>query len=99
MGIANDKRLLSKEGRVTQYAHLDGDDLHIETIEDCQPLVDAAKILADKTPGKDFRLAAIVPGEVFNQAFREGWLHDKAQWKKWMNDPDNKRFRVWGGRM
>lgn len=99
MEIARGKRLLSKEGRVTEIAHLDGDDLHIETREDCTPLVEAAKILSDEPPGKDFRLAAIIPNEVYNQAFREGWLHDKAQWKKWMNDPANVRFRVWKGRM
>jgi len=96
------KELFSKDGLRTQIAHLDGDDLHIQTIDNCEPLVREAKIMADAiadNPPKDFRLAAVVPGWVFDQAAREGWLNDKKAWKKWMNDPENKAFRVWGGRM
>jgi len=102
MSIAHRKELLSKEGRITEIAHLDGDDLHIETIEDCEPLVREASRLADviaDSPPKDFRLAVVVPHYVMDRAYREGWFHDKEAWKRWMNDGENARFRVWKGRM
>jgi hypothetical protein len=29
----------------------------------------------------------------------EGWFHDKKAWKRWANDPNNRDFRVWKGRL
>ena len=55
-------------------------------------IVEAAKILSDETPGKDFRLAAVIPQTVLDQAMIEGWFHDKAAWRKWAKDPDNRAF-------
>lgn len=102
MTIGHRKEILSQTRGRIEIAHLDGDALHIETREECQPLLDYAKhmqdVLADAPP-KHYRLAAVVPSVVMDQAAREGWLHDKAAWKRWMNDIDNKRFRVWTGRM
>ena len=49
--------------------------------------------------GRHFRLAARIPMTVVNQAIAEGWVHDRERWKRWMNDPDNKKHRVWGGRV
>jgi len=49
--------------------------------------------------GRTFRLAARVPMTVINQAIAEGWLDDRERWKRWLNDPDNRKFRVWGGRV
>jgi hypothetical protein len=42
---------------------------------------------------------AEIPLLVFERAHREGWLHDKAAWRKWLNDPVNKVFRVTDGRV
>ena len=71
----------------------------IETRQDVEPILDAAKLLADEAPGKDFRHAAFIPDVVLEQAFREGWFHDPAAWKRWANDPANARFRTWAGRL
>jgi hypothetical protein len=71
----------------------------IESRQDVEPIIRAAKILADEAPGKDFRHAAFIPEAVLNQAFTEGWFHDKAAWKRWANDPANECFRTWKGRM
>lgn len=84
--------------RLTIY-HEDGNKRHIETRQDCTHIAEAAKILAEDAPGKDFRLAALIPEEVLNQAMLEGWFHDKKAWKKWANDPANEHFRVWKGRL
>jgi hypothetical protein len=32
-------------------------------------------------------------------AQREGWADDMVKWKAFLNDPDNKAFRIWPGRL
>jgi hypothetical protein len=96
------KALLSAdEGsrRLTIYHEMDDGKHIIETRQDCQHIVDAAKILSEQAPGKDFRLAAVIPQVVLDQAMREGWFGDKKAWKRWANDPNNRDFRVWKGRL
>jgi hypothetical protein len=70
----------------------------VETRQEVSHIIDAAKMLADETPGKDFRHMAYVPKTVLDQAFNEGWFHDKAAWKRWLNAPENQCFRTWKGR-
>jgi hypothetical protein len=71
----------------------------VETRQDVTHIVEAAKILSEEAPGKDFRLAAVIPQTVLDQAMLEGWFHDKKAWKRWANDPNNRDFRVWKGRL
>lgn len=71
----------------------------VETRQDVDHIVQAAKILADEKPGKDFRHAAFIPQTVLDQAFNEGWFHDPKAWKRWANDPANDCYRTWKGRL
>ena len=71
----------------------------LETRQDVEPIVEAARILADAAPGRDFRHAAFIPDVVLERAMREGWLHDRQAWKRWANDPANAAFRTWPGRL
>lgn len=71
----------------------------VESRQDVTHIVEAAKIMAEEKPGKDFRHAAYIPETVLNQAMVEGWLHDRAAWKKWANDPANACYRTWNGRL
>lgn len=89
---------LPAERRKTVFHKEDGK-IHIETRQDVSHIVEAAKIMADETPGKDFRHAAFIPEEVINQAFSQGWFHDPKAWKKWANDPQNECYRTWKGRL
>lgn len=84
--------------RKTEYVEEDGK-TYIQTKQDCQSIVDAAKAMSELPQSKDFKHVAIIPQEVINQAMLEGWFHDKARWKKWANDPDNRAFRVTEGRL
>lgn len=84
--------------RLTIYHEMGNGKNLIETRQDVTHIVEAAKILSDVPPGKDFRHVAVIPKAVMDQAMIEGWFHDKAAWKKWANDPDNRDFRVWKGR-
>ena len=97
---SNSKRLLSAFNGQKEYFHPDIDGkggFGIETIYECEPIIERAKMLSELTPGDTFRHAAIIPPHVWDQACREGWQNDKARWKKWANDPDNRAFRTWPG--
>lgn len=96
------RELLDQTERSQLIGHLDLADrkAHFEEREDVEPLIRAAEILSDDPPkGEWWRHAGYIPASVFNQAAREGWLHDKKAWKRWLNDPDNKKFRTWKGRV
>ena len=55
--------------------------------------------LRDMPVGKDFRHVAEVPQIIWEKAVQEGWSHDQDQWKRWLNDPANKVFRTWQGKL
>lgn len=71
----------------------------VETRQDVEPIIEAAKILSEMTPGREMRHAAFIPKTVLDQAFNEGWFNDPKAWKKWANDPANACFRTWPGRL
>lgn len=77
-----------------------GGAMHFVTQQDCDGIVAANRRDAEVDQSKrQFRLAARIPLAVVDQATKEGWLHDKARWRRWLNDPDNRAFRVSGGRV
>ena len=45
------------------------------------------------------RHVAEVPQVIWEKAVQEGWSKDKDAWKKWLNDPANKVFRTWPGKI
>ena len=84
---------------VTQDLDADGV-YHIHTKQNVQPVIDNVKMLSEvTTPGKDLRHVAEIPMVVVQKAMREGWFNDKAKMKAWLNNPDNKVFRVWEGKV
>lgn len=84
--------------RVTIFHQEDGK-TRVETRQDVEPVIQAARILRDQPPGKDFRHAAFIPESELNRAFVEGWFHDETAWKRWANDPANACYRTWEGRL
>lgn len=71
----------------------------IEQRQDVEHIVEAAKVLSNEPPGKDFRRVALIPESELNRAFLEGWFHDAEAWKRWANDPGNRAYRTWEGRL
>lgn len=53
----------------------------------------------EKLKKQDLRPVAEVPMVIVEKAMQEGWYNDPAAWKRWLNDPDNKAFRVWEGKV
>ena len=88
----------SKTGSTSEFITED-DKIIYHTKQDIQPVIEHCKTLAENKPGKDFRHVAEVPMVIYQKAMREGWVKDKAKWKKWLNDPDNKVFRTWQGKV
>lgn len=54
-----------------------------------------AREAEENAPFATNRLLAKVPMTVYEQSLVEQW--DEADWKRWLNDPDNAAFRVWRG--
>lgn len=100
--MSTKKLLLSAFANYREVGYFDEErpnDLLIKTFEDCEPIIERAKMLSEMEPGKDFRHAAIIPRHVLDRAYREGWFNDKEKWKAWANDPSNKAFRTWPGNL
>jgi hypothetical protein len=74
--------------------HIEDGKTFVETRQDCQHIVDAAKVLADEPPDPStgLRFIGYIPDTVWNQAVAEGWIGDKERWRQWMQDPDNRAF-------
>lgn len=96
------KILTASYNGLLEYQHIDPmrpGDLIVETFQDCAPILEHTKELREGPVGKEWRHAACIPMYFIDKAAKEGWLHDKAKWKAWMNDPDNKLFRTWPGQI
>jgi hypothetical protein len=67
---------------------------------DCTSIVEENKALREAQTGKEtFRLMARIPVTLYEKAIREGWANDERKWQAWLNDPDNRMFRVDEGRV
>ena len=98
--MTSKKGLLSADPlarRVTIFHAEDGKH-YLETRQDAEPLVEAAKVLAEVPPDPDtgWRFIGVIPDTTWDEAVRDGWLHDKAKWRAWFRDRDNRQFN--GGR-
>lgn len=51
--------------------------------------------LGEEQTGSMKLIARGVPVHVYEQSVREDW--DDRRWAQWLNDPDNRAFRVWPG--
>jgi hypothetical protein len=83
-------------GRLTIY-HQDGDKKFIESRQDCEHIVKAAKLLADEPPGKDFRHIGFIPETVLNQMLIDGSFHDPKAIIRFLEE--NPAFKTTGGRL
>jgi hypothetical protein len=94
--------------------HLTGDYV-VETLQNCEPIVEAARVLSDMNPGKEFRHVGFIPDIFMDDILRRArvrarqhngridgaQLQDeiKALCRAFLNNPDNARFRTWPGKL
>lgn len=85
--------------RLTIY-HEEDNQTFIESRQDCDHIVRAAKILSDHAPtDPSFKLVGFVPEAVLNQWLIDGSFSDPSTLKRWLNDPDHRDFRVGNTRL
>jgi hypothetical protein len=93
-------------GVSTQY-QLEGDDLHVNRVQDCEPVLDLTSSLraAGAFGSSEMRHCATIPAVVIEQycnthqiSFQE-WMSNPVHVERMLADPDLKYFRVWGGRV
>ena len=92
------RRFIYKDdGIVRRTMHVESaDQFTVQTDMDCTELVDNNKLLSELHPvGSTNKLVARVPMTVYEKSLLEDWTEE--QWKRWLNDPDNRAFRVWQG--
>lgn len=72
--------------------------VHTNTELHLDPILNAvAEAKENQRELRTMRHVAKVPMTVYEQSLREGW--DDDDWKRWLNDSQNKPFRVWEGRV
>lgn len=80
--------------------HVDVDGkITFETRQDCEPIVEWVKAARDRKRDPYFTHVAEVPMSVIGQWMADGSLDDEAHVRRWLNNPDNRDFRVWEGRL
>lgn len=98
----SERRFLGRSGNTVEILHHDHDRLDtliVQEIENVEPALAEARRRREERPGNELRHVAVIPEHVLNRAFREGWFNDPAAWRAWANDPDNRAFRTWQGRV
>ena len=92
------------DGILRRHAHNDpqGDRFVIASEMECDALIRSNRARAEARQGaKDevFRPVASIPLPLAEKMMQEGWFHDEAKMTAWLNDPDNRAFRIWEGRL
>lgn len=98
------KYIYDAKGTVVRVLHARPEDpfgdFAIQTFEDVEPIIDEVKELRENHRSRgDMKHVARVPVTIVEKAMREGWFHDEKKWHRWLNDPQNKDFRVTSGRL
>ena len=78
----------------------DAGTFHVRTRVNAEPIIRANRIQEENHKARgDRKLAARIPITVYEKAVREGWADDQNAWRKFLNDPDNRAWRIWQGRL
>ena len=85
--------------RWSEY-HAHGDEFHVIHKEDTSFLEDHIKKLrADRVDNGIGRLQAKLPLTVWTDLQRRGITSDANEFRRWLNHPDNRVWRVSGGKL
>lgn len=90
---------------LTRYFHYDEatDEMSLTVEQDVTPVIESATRMRNSLTSLDRwgdgAVVAQVPLSIYYQWMREGKDRDDAFLRRWLNDPDNKKFRVKEGRV
>jgi hypothetical protein len=86
--------------------HYDYDSVQIvfETQHDVEPILDANNLIRDSMDERanwkgEWHRVASIPLPLYFDLKRKGIVKDPADFKRWLNDPDNRFFRTRPGRV
>ena len=88
--------LVSDSRRKTIYHEEDGKTF-IETRQDVDPIIAAAKRISEMPKDKELTLVRLIPEAVLNRSYIEGLFHDEKKWREWGNSPEGRAFSTWEG--
>lgn len=92
------REIYDRYGTAVKVLHTDDEGITVQTLEDVEPIIDEAKALRENHKARGhLKHVARVPSSVVEQSIREGWFNDPKAWDRWLNDPQNRDFRVWEG--
>jgi len=94
------------QGVKTEF-HLDGDDMTVRRVQDCEPVLDLTSSLRSvgEVGSNEMRHCASFPPVLVERycningiTFHE-WMNNPVHVNRMLSDPDLKSFRVWEGRV
>jgi hypothetical protein len=99
------KRLIATDAPILAKTEVEASDgkLVVCNTQDAEPIVERNKRWQSEGQGvgKNFRHVAHIPAIVYLDLEKKGYFKpgNEKLLSKWLNDPDNRFFRVWGGRI
>lgn len=86
---------------------IEGDSMHIKRTQDCVPIAERARAMHNEGMhgSKELKLAASIPDVIIEKYMNEHGvtfaevIGDPVHMRRIVNDPDNKMFRIWPGRI
>lgn len=86
-------------GVQTQFVQ-DGDKLHVNRVQDCEPIIEAVKAIREQQVSKEMRHVARIPSVIVEAyinrvgiTFRD-FMQDPAHIQRLLDDPDLRHFRT-----
>lgn len=100
--MAEIKRVYQDDGAIKRTMIWEDDapeTVHVYTEQDLTQALENNKIMRELHPRRSTNklLARGVPVSVYEKSVLENW--DDGDWAKWLDDPDNRAFRIWQGRV
>lgn len=77
----------------------DSDRMVLVTEQDVTGIVDYCAAQSHMPGSKDMKHVAEIPLAVVERMMQDGSWNDPQAIKRWLNNPDNRAFRVWHGRV
>jgi hypothetical protein len=86
--------------RRTDLWHADSEGVAVESRQDVEPIIEQNKADHALYQGsKGDKFAARIPLVIYESLVKQGIAGDPKAFKRWLNDRDNRAFRVWQGRV
>lgn len=104
---ARKQRLASPTQEVATRIIIDGEQMHTIRTQDCTPIAERAYAMHKEGMhgSSEMRLAATIPNVIIEKYMNEHGVSyaevigNEVHMRRICNDPDNKMFRIWPGRI